>query len=196
MLSAKYPTRYRRKLISSFTREPEVSIARNDLADNFFRGRCVGLFGHDAGSGVSGKSSGIDLAVETGSADAISRNGQRRVDCADDSGRRRMRSGSNRARQKRRMVTPSRDRCPGRESHRRFAKRLAAQRSQNTDRSAVRWIYDRVTGEEEIFERPLSRQRFHLYRVAGGDFVRRCTTTSISAVCGNMSSGVTESMVN
>src|SRR5256885_699716 len=80
MLSAKYPTRYRRKLISSFTREPEVSIARNDLADNFFRGRCVGLFGHDAGSGVSGKSSGIDLAVETGSACPVSGDRSRRVD--------------------------------------------------------------------------------------------------------------------
>jgi hypothetical protein len=50
------------------TREVERAIRGNDFADDFFRGRRSHPLRHHFGSGVSGKSPGIELAIETRSA--------------------------------------------------------------------------------------------------------------------------------
>src|SRR5439155_7059906 len=70
-------------------------------------------------------------------------------------------------------------------------------RSQNAGRLADRRANDCVSVNEKGFEKPLSQDGgFYPLLITTDDFARKSATTSISAVCGNMSSGVTDSMMN
>src|SRR5207247_10538842 len=86
MSSAKYPICFRKKLIWSFMHEVQASINGPSVTSDFLCGRCFYLSGHDAGASISGKCSGIDLAVETVSACPVSADRSRRIDRGDGSG--------------------------------------------------------------------------------------------------------------
>src|SRR2546429_9469790 len=86
MSFAKCRILFQKKLIWSFTREVQASINGPSVTSDFLCGRCSYLSRHDAGASISWKFSGIDLAVETGSACPVSGDRSRRIDRGVGSG--------------------------------------------------------------------------------------------------------------